>query len=67
MKTTIDIPETALLDAMKFSGSKTKRAAIVTAVTEYNRRKRIARLTRHLGTCRELMTVDELARQRAKS
>lgn len=54
------------MDAMKFSGSKTKRAAIITAVTDYNRRQSMARLTRHLGTCSGLMTVDELTKQRAR-
>jgi Arc/MetJ family transcription regulator len=66
MKTTIDIPEKSLLEVMKFSGAKTKRAAIMTAVTDYNRRQSMARLTRHLGTCSGLITVGELAKQRAK-
>ena len=61
MKTTIDIPEKALKDAMRFSGSKTKRGAVLAAVRDYNRRQRMARLTRHLGTCKEIMTPDELA------
>jgi len=64
MKTTVDIPDQELKDAMTFTGAKTKREAIVTAVSDFNRRQRIARLTRHLGTCKGLMTVEELGRMR---
>ncbi|MGH8143820.1 MAG: type II toxin-antitoxin system VapB family antitoxin [Steroidobacteraceae bacterium] len=46
MKTTVDIPEKALADAMRFAGAKTKREAIVTAIEDYNRRKRMAELIR---------------------
>jgi len=64
MKTTIDIPESALEEAMRFAGAKTKREAILAAVTEFNRRKRMAALTRHLGTCRNLMSAEELSKMR---
>lgn len=64
MKTTIDIPDKALAEAMRFSRAKTKREAVITAITDYNRHQRVARLARHLGTCKDLMTVDELDRLR---
>jgi len=64
MKTTIDIPEKELKDAMKFTHAKTKRMAITTAVADFNRRQRMAALTRHLGTCKNLMTLRELERAR---
>jgi len=64
MKTTIDIPENELKDAMRFTGAKTKRMAINTAVADFNRRQRMATLTRHLGTCRNMMTLCELERMR---
>ena len=64
MKTTVDIPEKELRDALKFSGENTKRGAIVAAVSDYNRRQRMAALARHLGTCRDLMTVEELVKLR---
>jgi Arc/MetJ family transcription regulator len=64
MKTTIDIPEEQLEDAMKFTGAKTKREAVVTAVTDFNRRQRMAALTRHLGTCKHMLTSSELRRLR---
>ena len=42
MKTTIDIPEKELKDAIRFTGAATKREAVVTALKDFNRRKRIA-------------------------
>ena len=42
MKTTIDIPEKALKDAMRFAHAKTKRQAILTAVEDFNGRHRMA-------------------------
>jgi len=64
MKTTIDIPQKALEEAMRFAGASTKRAAILAAVEEFNGRHRMAALARHLGTCKNLMSVDELKRLR---
>ena len=64
MKTTIDIPENELRDAIRFAGARTKRDAVVTALTDYNRRQRMALLTRHLGTCKDLMTAEELTKSR---
>ena len=40
MKTTIDIPEKSLADAMRFIGAKTKREAVVKALEDFNRRQR---------------------------
>ncbi|MFT5240924.1 MAG: hypothetical protein ACI9OU_000057 [Candidatus Promineifilaceae bacterium] len=64
MKTTVDIPEKVLKDAMRFAGTKTKRTAILAAVEAFNAHHRMAALTRHLGTCKELMSVSDLKRQR---
>jgi Arc/MetJ family transcription regulator len=64
MKTSIDIPDDVLEEAMKHTGAKTKREAVVTAVADYNRRQRMAALARHLGSCRDLMTLDQLRRLR---
>jgi len=66
MKTTIDIPEDTLRDAVKFTGAKTKRDAVVTALQDFNRRKRMAELLRHAGTCDALMTADQLQQQRRR-
>jgi len=67
MKTTVDIPDRELEDAMRFTRARTKREAIVTAITEFNRRRRIAELTKRAGTCPDLMTVDELQHMRRRA
>ncbi len=64
MKTTIDIPKDLLEDAMRLTGARTKREAVVTAIADFTRRKRIASLRRHLGTCENFLTSDELRRLR---
>ena len=66
MKTTVDIPENELVDAIRFAHAKTKRQAIVAAIVEFNRRRRVAELVRHAGTCDALMTVREMQSQRRK-
>lgn len=44
MKTTIDIPDQVLADAMRFTGAKTKREAVVKAIEDYNRRGKVEAL-----------------------
>jgi Arc/MetJ family transcription regulator len=66
MKTTVDIPDEELADAMKFTRAKTKREAIVTAIIEFNRRRRMAELVKYSGRSESFMTVDELKRLRRK-
>ncbi len=66
MKTTVNIPDNDLADAMRFTKASTKREAIVTAIQEFNRRKRMGELTKHAGTCKDLISVEELVRQRRK-
>ena len=66
MKTTIDIPESALEEAMKFTGAKTKREAVVTAVERFNRLKRLERLNARVrGQFRDFMTQAELKAMRS--
>jgi len=64
VKTTIDIPDKLLEDAMKFTQAATKRDAVVTALTDFNQRQRMAALTKHLGTCKNLITPKELRKLR---
>jgi len=64
MKTTIDIPENELKEAMKYTGVKTKRAAILHILKEFNRRQRLKKLSEVLGTFNNFMTQDELNRMR---
>jgi Arc/MetJ family transcription regulator len=66
MKTTIDIPDKELADAMRFTKARTKREAVVTALHDFNRRRRMGALLRHTGTCDDLVTVAELRQQRRK-
>ena len=66
MKTTVDIPEEELADAMRFTRARTKREAIVTAIVDFNQRRRMAELARRAGSCDALMTADELQRLRRR-
>lgn len=50
MKTTIDIPEESLREAMRFTKAKTKREAVVKVLEEFNRRRRMAELVKYSGT-----------------
>ena len=59
MKTTIDIPESALADAMRFTGAKTKREAVVKALEEFNRQQRVKNLIASFGTL-DFATNDEI-------
>jgi hypothetical protein len=67
MKTTVDIPDKSLRDLMNFTRAETKRAAIVQAVDEFNRRQRMTRLTRYVGTFNDFMTQEDLAKDRKES
>jgi len=61
MKTTIDIPEATLREAIKYTGAKTKREAIVTAVVEFNRRCRLEAMAERLhGSCPGFMAQQNL-------
>jgi Arc/MetJ family transcription regulator len=59
MKTTIDIPDAALADAMRFTGAKTKREAVVKALEAYNRQQRVNDLIANFGTL-DFATNDEI-------
>ena len=65
MKTTVDIPENELKDAMRFTKAKTKREAVVKVLEEFNRRRRMSELVKYSGsfsdrfpTNEEIETVD---------
>jgi Arc/MetJ family transcription regulator len=60
MKTTIDIPDDLLADAMKFTGAKTKREAVVKAIESFNRLQKIESLIATAGTFSDLPSNDEL-------
>lgn len=60
MKTTVDIPEKELKELMENTNSSVKRDAIVAAITDFNRRKRLEKLSRHIGTFKQLLSQKEL-------
>lgn len=64
MKTTVDIPDDELREVMRHTRATTKREAIVTAIAEFNRRRRMAALVEHAGKAESLLTPDELQTQR---
>src|SRR3990172_1322661 len=49
MKTTLNLPDDLIKKTMKISGSRTKTAAIVTAMEEYIRRKKLEEIIRMEG------------------
>ena len=64
MKTTVDLPEDELAEAMKHAKAKTKTEAVARAVADFNQRHRMAALTRHFGTFKDFMTQADLKRMR---
>ena len=64
MKTTIDIPEEELKKAIKYTGAKTKREAVVSAIIDFNRRQKLAELAKILGTFKNFMTRHDLKKVR---
>ena len=64
MKTTINIPDDSLRELMTLTRAETKRAAIVQAVEDFNRRQRMARLTKYAGTFKEFIAQEDLGRMR---
>ncbi len=60
MKTTVDIPDEVLDEAMRYTQATTKREAIVTAMQDYVRRKRMAELVRYSGSSDTLLTNEEI-------
>jgi Arc/MetJ family transcription regulator len=64
MKTTIDIPEEALEEVLRHTHAKTKRDAVVTAISDFNRRKRLEKLAEQLGSFDNVVALEELLRLR---
>lgn len=53
-----------LQEAIRHTGAKTKREAVVIALSELNRRRRLQKLTEKFGTLDGFMTQEELRRMR---
>jgi Arc/MetJ family transcription regulator len=60
MKTTVNIPDKTLRDAMRYTKAKTKREAIVKALEEMNRRHSQTELLKYTGKFESLMTNEEI-------
>jgi hypothetical protein len=59
VKTTIDIPDATLADAMRFTGAKTKREAVVKALESYNRQQMVKEVVASFGTW-DIATNEEI-------
>jgi len=66
MKTTVDIPIEELEEAIRHAQARSKREAVVTALTEFNRRRRLAQLVESLGTFEHFLSNEELSKLRAQ-
>lgn len=66
MKTTVDIPEEELAEAMRYAKTRTQRDTIVLAIREFNQRRRMADLARLAGSCANLVSIGELGARRRK-
>ncbi len=64
MKTTIDIPDDELEEIMRLTKAKTKKEAVVTAIREFNRRRKLDVVLGQLGTFKDVMSQQELRRMR---
>ena len=49
---------------MRFTNARTKREAIVTAISEFNSRRRMAELVKHAGAFSDIISADQLQRVR---
>ncbi len=66
MKTTIDIPDEELQEAIKNTGAKTKKDAVIYALKDFNRRRRLTGLASMLGTFEDFMDRDDLQKMRTE-
>ncbi len=65
MRTTIDIDTELITEVMKKSGARTKKAAIVTALKDYLRHKKIEELKSLIGNYDRFgLTLKDLQRMR---
>ena len=67
MKTTVNIPDRKLREAMKNANTKIKTQAIELAIDEFNKRRRLARLADSLGKSDGFMSLEELMAMREVS
>ena len=58
IRATVEIPEADLDEPMRLTRATTKKADIVAAVREFNRKLRLAELVKYAGTCEQLVSVE---------
>lgn len=63
MRTTIDLPQTLVEEAMKVSHQRTKTAVIVTALEEFVRKSRIQGLKKFRGRVNLDIDLDKLRKR----
>ena len=66
MKTTLDLPEDILKEAMHFAGKQTQQEIVVKALTQFNRKHKLDTLLARLGRSNTFMTSKELLELRAQ-
>jgi len=64
MKTTIELSDRVMEQALLYTAAKTKKDAIRIAVEDFNRRQRLKRLAGMLGSFDGFLSPEELAAQR---
>jgi len=65
MKTTLDIPNEIMEEAIRISGARTKRAAVLTALSDFTRRGRMRALASRAGASSTFMSSAVLKALRA--
>jgi hypothetical protein len=63
MRTTIDLPETLVKEALKMSHQKTKTGMIITALEDFVRKNRIQGLKKFRGRINLNIDIDKLRKR----
>ena len=64
MRTTLDLPESLIAEAMKLSHQRTKTAVIIAALEDYVRKSRIQGLKKYRGKVNLDVDLDALRERR---
>ncbi len=67
MRTTLDLPEDLVAEAMKSTGIKTKTKVIITALEQLIRRSKIAEIKKYRGKVDLDIDLDELRGRNCQS
>ena len=67
MRTTVELDEKLLQDAMAVTGTKKKRQLLELALQEIVRQRRLERLRQRLGKTTLAITAEDLQRMRAEN